>query len=304
MHHVSVTAAHRAVSPEQLWSAWTFEPMTIAALVGAGVLYGVGVARLRRRRARHAGGRRIAAFYGGLLVLALALLSPVHALGETLFSAHMVQHLLLILVVAPLLVLGAPVAPAVVAAPAWCRRMYATGRRLEVMTRLRRALAVPLLVWALGALAMWSWHLPELYAAGLSHPLWHATEHASFLVTAIAFWTLIVHAGGRAGRGHGAAILLTFATALQGAVLGAVLTFATHPLYRDHLPGASAWGIAPLTDQQLAGLIMWVPAGAVYILVMATLFLAWLRAVERGGAPTGATGRGGQEVAAGTGDGP
>jgi putative membrane protein len=288
-----LVSAHGTVAPEAVWSAWTFEPLTIAALLAAGGLYGAGVARLRRRRVGRYAARRIAAFYAGLSTLAVALFSPVHALGATLFSAHMVQHLLLILVAAPLLVVGEPVSPALVVAPRWLRRIYGASRRLAVVTPLRHALAAPVCVWALGALAMWSWHLPELYAAGLSHPLWHALEHASFLATAVAVWTLVVHAGGRAGWGYGAAILVVFGTALQGAALGAVLTFATRPLYPGHLAGASAWGIAPLTDQQLAGLIMWVPGGAAYVLVMALLFLAWLRDAER---------RSRVQVAAGSGD--
>ncbi len=276
-----MTLAHHPVSPATIWIAWTLDPSAIV-LVVLGVLYGLGVRRLRDRN-RAWSAWRSSAFYAGIATLALALLSPLHALGEALFSAHMVQHLLLILVAAPLLVLGAPMRPLLASAPTSLRRAYAAVHRLTPWRALRRASWNVIVVWGLHALAMWSWHLPTLYQAGLESPVWHAAEHTSFLVTGVLFWRLAVPAG-RRRRPHatGASIALVFGTGLQSAVLGAVLAFASRPLYAYHLHGTRAWDVDALTDQRLAGLIMWVPAGAVYLATMAIVFLTWMRRLDAG----------------------
>jgi putative membrane protein len=309
MHDIAVIAAHGPASPEDLWGSWTLEPATLVLLAVAAIAYGTGAQRIASRRtaptgrtppgrpsagpvtrssstparrgARTASRRRVAAFYAGLAVVAVALLSPVGALGEALFSVHMVQHLLLVLAAPPLLVYGSPLVPALLGVPLGVRRALRRLQGLGVLIPVRRALESPIAVGAAHALAMWSWHLPKLYEAGLASPLWHAAEHATFLWTALLFWSLVLGGASRRLLPHGAAILLVFATALQSAALGAVLTFATRPLYPAHFRWAGIWGVDPLTDQQLAGLVMWVPAGAVYLVTMAALFLAWLRDVER-----------------------
>jgi putative membrane protein len=192
-------------------------------------------------------------------------------------------------------VAGLPGAPLALGLPAAPRRGAYWLWRAVALRAARRTLASPVAVAALHALAVWSWHLPTLYEAGLTSPWWHALEHASFLGSALAFWALVLPAGRRRRLGHAPAIFLVFVTALQGAALGAVLTFATRPLYPTHVRRALTWGIGPLTDQQLAGLIMWVPAGIVYLLVMLCLFGGWMKDAER---------RSESSVAIGAGDAP
>jgi cytochrome c oxidase assembly factor CtaG len=277
-----VILAHHPVALDGWWAQWTFEPATAALIAAAAVLYGVGRGRLRRRgRAQHAPSARATAFYAGLALLALALLSPIHALGETLFSAHMVQHLLLILGVAPLLVYGAPLLPVLLALPPAVRRDVGVLRHAPLVGWSVRTVMHPLVVWGLHALVLWTWHLPGLYRAALEDPLLHVLEHSSLLLTAIAFWYLVMATGARRRLALGPAVLFVFTTGLQSGALGALLTFASRPLYPLHVHGARAWGVTPLADQELAGLIMWIPAGAAYLVAMAALLLAWLKDLER-----------------------
>lgn len=277
MHDDAVIFAHHSVSSRDMW-AWSVEPVTIALLALSALLYAVGAARMQRR-GRQPAIRRTISFYAGLGILIVALLSPLDGLAEVLLSAHMVQHLLLILFAAPLLIYGAALVPMIVGLPRGLRRF--AQRIRSVVAPTRKILLNPVVVGCLHALAMWSWHLPALYRWGLQSSSVHALEHASFLSTALLFWALVIDAGRSRRPTYGAAVVLVFATMLQSSALGAVLTFATRPLYSLHIVRAREWGIEPLLDQELAGLIMWIPAGVIYFLTMAILFAAWLNDAER-----------------------
>jgi putative membrane protein len=272
---IDLSWAHGFVAPAHVWNAWELHPLVVLPLAGLAAAYGRGVRRLWvSPRGREAVGPRAAgAFCASLGGLAVALVSPLHRLGESLFSAHMVQHLLLVLVVAPLFVLGRPLVPLALAVP---RRARGALHALSRSPRLAAAGAVAtsaVVVWALHTGAMWAWHLPSLYDAALRSDALHGLEHLSFVATAALFWWA------RPG-----ALLLLFATGLQGAALGAVLTFATKPLYAVSQAAARAWSLSPLSDQQLAGLIMWVPTGAFYLVAMGVLLLRWLREPDPAGA--------------------
>jgi cytochrome c oxidase assembly factor CtaG len=130
--------------------------------------------------------------------------------------------------------------------------------------------------WAVAVLALWLWHLSDLFDAALrSNPI-HALEHACFVLTSTLFWWALVRAHGRRRTGRGAAALYVVAMALQSALLGALLTFSRSPWYYSNGAVVRAWGVTPVQDQQIAGLIMWVPAGAVYFAAAAILFAFWL----------------------------
>jgi putative membrane protein len=276
-----VTPAGELVAPGEVWAAWSLEPLTVGGLLALGLGYATGIARLwAGGRRRVIGPRRVAALYGGLGVLALALVSPLHRLGETLFSAHMIQHLLLMMAAAPLLVLGAPGVALALALPRSARALVHRARRFSLVRRARLLGLNPVVIAGAHGAVMWSWHLPALYERAVAVAALHVLEHATLLLLAVAFWGLVLSAGARRRLAHGPAIFLVFVIGLQGAALGAALTFASHPLYPVHAAGASAWGLGAMADQRLAGAIMWVPAGAVYLLVMAVLFLRWMRAAE------------------------
>jgi putative membrane protein len=243
------------------------EPGALIGVLVVGTLYARGVATLWQRAGADRVVRRwqVACFGGGLLAILVALESPLDALAEALFAIHMVQHLLLILVAGPLLVLGIPLAPLLWGLPQAPRRTFASWwRRIAVLSR-------PMFAFAAHSLALWLWHLPILYEAAVRNRGVHILEHLSFLATAILFWWTITR------RAQGRGVLYVFGLAMQSTVLGALLTFSPTPWYTAHLASAPAWGLAASDDQQLAGLIMWVPGGSVYLAAALGLFAAWLK---------------------------
>ena len=265
-----------------VFSWWSWEPVTVALLALSAGLYGVGLARLWRRAGVGQGVKRWQAlcFAGGLLALVVALLSPVDALGGILFSAHMAQHELLILVAAPLMVLGRPLAPFLWALPPAAREEVGAWSQAPAFAAAWRGLTAPLAVFVIHGLALWIWHLPSLYQATLDDEFIHTLQHLSFFLSSALFWWSLIH--GRFGRlGYGAAVVYVFLTSLHSGVLGALLLFAPRLWYPIYEARTSQWGLSPLEDQQLAGLIMWIPAGVVFIILGLGLFAAWLGEAER-----------------------
>lgn len=259
---------------------FTFDPWVIAPLTVALALYAAGVTRLWR----HAGvGRGIsrmqaACFAAGWLSLVAALVSPLDALGSKLFSAHMVQHEALMLVSAPLMVLARPLA-----AWTWAfgpARRHAIGHAVQARAwaAVWGTLTDPLAAWALHALALWAWHVPSFFEAALNSEVVHACQHACFLGTALLFWWAVLGRDGRVAKGAGAAMAYLFTTMLHTGALGALLTLAPTPWYPHYAQTAMAFGLDPLEDQQLGGLVMWVPGGAAYLaaalVIMARLLAA------------------------------
>ncbi len=199
---------------------------------------------------------RLPWFALGCMALLAALVSPLENAAHDLFSAHMAQHLVLVYVAAPLFVAAFP------------------------GVTLPRALTSVVVVWSLHIAALWAWHLPSLYTVALYENAVHVLEHTSFLGTAILFWYAV--ASPNAARLDAPrALLLVFITAVAGGALGAVLTLTPTPLYEIHRAGTEAWGLTLLEDQQLAGLVMWVPAGVVYLGTACALFVGWMRRLER-----------------------
>jgi putative membrane protein len=240
--------------------------------------YAAGVARLWRN-AGIGQGVRIAqaiAFASGSAVIALALLSPLDAWSERLLSAHMIQHELLMLVAAPLVAMSAPLIALLWLLPPTARRRTMMSVRHPTVDAAWASLMAPATVWLLHAAALWIWHVPALYAAAVASEPIHAVQHLCFFGTSVMFWWGIAH--GRYGRiGYGAAVVYVFATAVHSGVLGALLTFSTGLWYPFYGPTTQAAGFSPLEDQQLAGLLMWVPAGGIFIAGGLFFFLAWLR---------------------------
>jgi putative membrane protein len=191
----------------------------------------------------------------------------------------MTQHELLMLVAAPLLVLGRPIVPFLWALPREWTLTLARFSKLTAWERTWQTISNPLVAWMLNAIVLWSWHLPFLFEATLESESIHALQHASFLLSALLFWWAVIH-GRRRALGFGLAVLYMFTTALHSGLLGALLTFANTVWYPAYAERTSAWGLTPLQDQQLGGLIMWVPAGLVYVAAGLSLFTGWLRESE------------------------
>jgi putative membrane protein len=258
-------AAGGAAARVPSWQ-WNLEPWLLAPLLLAAVLYAAGVARLWLQAGAGRGilRWRVAAFVSGWLALAAALVSPLDALGSLLFSAHMVQHELLMVAAAPLLVLGRPLAAWTWAlAPRW-RHAIGHATHWPWLAWGWRRLTQPLHAWALHALALWLWHLPQLFDAALRSEGWHVLQHASFLGTALLFWWAVLGGDPRA-RGSGFALAYLFTTMMHTAALGALLALAPTAWYAGYVASAGALGVDPVQDQQLGGLVMWVPGGVAYL---------------------------------------
>ena len=276
---VPMTLAHTPVARSDLWSSWRPDPLILGILVLTALLYGSGLAHLGLRRRQLVRPAHVAAFAGALLALAIALASPLELAASSVFAAHMVQHLLLMLVVAPLLVCGRPVLVLGRAMPLRGRRLFVRVRARPSVRSARAVLFHPVSAWVIGVVVLWAWHLPALYEVALRRDGLHALEHATLIATAALVWALAL---GRTRRPLAvpAASGLLLATALQSGTLGAVLALAQRPLYPIHAAVAPSWGLTPLEDQQLAGGLMWVPPGIVYTVVIAALLAHWLGSLE------------------------
>jgi cytochrome c oxidase assembly factor CtaG len=266
-------------APHDLWSAWNLHPVLLGGLLLTARAYWRGQTSGPRRpidtwRAR--------CFTAALVALGLALLSPLDALSGALASAHMVQHLLLLLVAAPLLALSAPSSAILRGSPLALRRASGRWRRRLGLTHGNLGvLRHPAAVWLLSVGVIWFWHAAAPYDATLDNQLLHVLEHASFLVTAVLFWQVVVGVRGAARVPGGLGVLLVFAMAMQSVFLAVLLTFARTPWYSGYAATTAPWGLDPLTDQRLAGVIMWIPAGGIYLVVALALLVAWIRATER-----------------------
>jgi cytochrome c oxidase assembly factor CtaG len=260
----------RALSPWDL--------AVVVLLLALGVLYLAGTIRLRRRSGVT---RRLesAAFAAGWCALMASVLPPLDALAVQLFSVHMLQHELMMLIGAPLVTFGRPL-------PLWLAAISGAPRNIATRALQSapvsggwRLLTTPVLACGLHGLAIWIWHMPRLYDAAVENEALHALQHAMFIGTSLLLWWGLLY--GRYGRaGYGAAVFYLFATAVHTGILGAMLTFARVPLYDAYAVPAAARGIDALGDQQTAGLVMWVPAGLVLTLAGLAFFVAWLSASD------------------------
>jgi putative membrane protein len=270
------------IAPDDVWRAWTFEPAVIALLVASAGLYAIGVGRLWEGSDIGSGVQiwRVAAFAAGWVALVIALVSPLHALGSALFSAHMTQHEILISIAAPLLILGRPVVPFLWAFPKGFRHALGNLARVPEIHGVWSLLTTPSVAFGLHATSLWLWHLPGAYQASLRSDVVHSLQHATFFSTALLFWWTILGAS-RSGLARGRAVLYLFLTALQTGALGALLTFAPSLWYPAYATTTSSWGLSPLDDQQLGGLIMWIPGSVAYLIAALALVAQWLRESER-----------------------
>lgn len=270
-------------TPGEVWGSWAGEPLALVGLAAAVWCYARGTAAVWRQVGR---GRVVTRWHAwawalGVVALAAAVASPLEAVAGSLFSAHMVQHVLLTIVAAPLLVLSRPTVPLLQGLPhAWRRRTARWRQQAEPLTRITYASVWPLGVAGLYAGVTLLWHLPGPYQAAVRSDVVHGLEHATLLGAAVLLWWVIRETGQRSEFGHGTGIIVVFIVALTHTALGAVLTFAPHVLYAHYAAATEVWGIGPLYDQHLAGLAMWAPGKIVHGVVTVVLVVAWLRAAE------------------------
>ena len=270
--------AHEAEAIGTGPSAWDVAALLLVTV--GGLMYLVGTIELNRRGARVRAGER-AAFWIGWAAMLAALAPPLDSAAARSFSSHMVQHELLMLLGAPLMIVGRPILPWLWALPVGVRRI--AGRPMqpgEAPARVWRWLTFPALAWAVHGGVIWLWHAPVLYQAALESEAVHAIQHATFVGTAVLFWWGLIY--GRYGRAaYGASALFVFMTMMHTGALGALFALSTTPYYALYRDRGELAGIDAVSDQQLAGLYMWIPSGIVLTIFALALILAWLSESER-----------------------
>lgn len=252
---------------------WDVHPERSAVLIALGLLYAAGITRVGRDRGGSAWGQS-GWFLAGLLALALAVQSPLHHLADRyLFSAHMVQHLLLTLVVPPLLLLGTP---------AW---LVGPWLQFPWLTKFGHTAAYPAAAFFSFNLFFAYIHLPTIYDAVFGNEVSHAWSHAALLITGVATWMPIASPIPEVlprlplpGR-----MLYCFLQTIPGSLVGSMITLADQVLYRHYSTAALELGVDPLADQQLGGLFMWVVAGSYFLVLLTVLFFIWADREERRG---------------------
>jgi len=250
----------------------------LGALLVTGAIYARGWRVLSRRMPQRFGGSRLAAFLGGLAVIAFALMSPLDALAGQRLSAHMTQHQLLMMVAPPLLWLGAPVAPMLLGLPRRIRRALAAALGSRRVRPIAHIIAQPAFGWVSFAVAFWTWHAAPLYELALRSHAWHHVEHACFVATAMLFWrAVILPWPARSPWPRWTMIPYLLLADLQNTILAAILTLSdrlVYPVYASVQRG----GVSALDDQSVAGVIMWVPGSLVFLVAAVWLAMEALNA--------------------------
>jgi putative copper resistance protein D len=258
---------------------WSFHPQVAISLLVAAAAYLWAVRRVNRAHPAHpVPPDRPILFLAGLGCLAVALMSGIEAYDTELFSAHMVQHLLLVFGAAPAIVLAAPITLALRAATPEAR-----ARWLLPILRSRpvKVLGHPLVAWLLFTAAMWGSHVSPLFDAALEDPLVHDVEHGLYLATALLFWWPVVGRDPSPWRlPHAARVFYLFLQMPLNSLLGVAILFSAEVLYPHYLTTGRPWPPSPLEDQQLAGAIMWGVGDAGFIVAILLVIATWMRHEE------------------------
>ena len=280
----STVAAHGVVTEPPtvagLLFGWTFEPAVVIPLVATALAWRAAVRRVDAAHPANPVPRaRSVAFYGALLAAAVALDSGVALYDTTLFSIHMVQHLLLTLVAAPLFVLSAPITLLLrLASPETRQR-----RILPVLhSRVVRALSFPVVAWVLFAGVMWGTHFSPIFDRALEDPFIHDLEHVAYLAAGVLFWWPAIGLDPAPWRmSHPVRALYVLMQMPQNTFLAVAVLNAEQPLYAHYATLVRSWGPSPLIDQQTAASEMWLFGDLGFLIAILGLVFAWMRHEER-----------------------
>jgi putative membrane protein len=256
---------------------WSFEPQVVVPLALALVVVFTGRTRLGFRAKRSPPG--VSLFLAGWTVLTFALVSPLHEAGERSFTMHMIEHELIMLVAALLLVLSDAGGILAWGLPRPLRRLLA-GRWTSPLQTLWKRLTDPVVATIIQGVVLWAWHAPALFDRALESDWWHAAQHLSFVLASLLFWSAMLNP--RRGN-HLVSASCLFLTSMVEGALGALMTFSGSPWYAAYAAmGVTGIGVDPETDQQLAGLIMWIPGGLLHGLAALLLLHRWFKSTEEG----------------------
>jgi cytochrome c oxidase assembly factor CtaG len=271
-------AAHDVSGVLASSSTWSYDPWLLAPLYLVGIGFCLGTQKLWTAAGFGRGVqlRQVAAFWTGWLVLGLAITSPLHWLGERLFSAHMIEHELIMVVAAPLMAYARINGALLWSLPQ--RWRPAAGRILTagMIATCWRAVSHPVTATTLHGLALWIWHAPPFYRLALENVAAHRLQHISFFILSLLFWWVLFHGRGPQHSSRvrdGISVACLFITVLHSGLLGALLTLSPRVWFPQQGLLAVDFGLTPLEDQQLAGLVMWIPMGTLY--TCAALFFAY-----------------------------
>jgi len=257
--------------------------MLTIAIVLTACVYLRGWLAIRKTRAQQFAPVRLNWFLLGLAVLWMAVASPLDGFADVLLSAHMLQHLLLMSVVPPLLLLGWPVVPLLRGLPAWILKPgLGPLLRIGVLRRLGRWLISPPVAWLAMNLTFLGWHVPAAYDFALTHEHWHDFEHVCFLTSSLAFWWCVIQPWPtQQRRNEWGLVLYLLAADIVNTALSAFLAFCDWPVYRYYLTQANPFHVSPLSDQVLGAVIMWVGGSFVFLVPAAWITFTLLQAPSR-----------------------
>ncbi|HET7570658.1 MAG TPA: cytochrome c oxidase assembly protein [Gammaproteobacteria bacterium] len=256
---------------------WVWEPWVLLCLALATIPYLIGLYRMGAEERRRLGPFRAVSFFTGILVLFFAVEYPLNALEHALYSAHMVEQLLLLLIAPSLLVTGRPVATWIWAFDSRSRSRIARGWNRFGLTGACEWLGRPVIVWLLLVAALCFWHFPGPYDWALQHKWLHDIERLSLLGPALGYWSIVIEPyGRRRALGYGATMIYVVSIGFVMALIAAILTLSPHALYAAHLHTTQAYGLTPLQDQHIAGAIMWIPSNMIHLVTLCALFFAWM----------------------------
>ena len=266
------------------WSSWAFPFWATSGLLATALLYLRGWRRIRRTRPLLFPPWRAWCFLGGLLALWIAIASPLDTLDGLLLVAHMTQHLILMSVAPPLLLLGAPAVPLLRALP---RSVLRDGLgpffRTPTLHRVFHLLTHPVFAWLAMNIAYLAWHVPQAYELALRSPGWHEVEHACFFGTSLLFWFPVIQPWPSVSRGSRWAMLPYLVGAdLVNTALSAFLTFSGRVIYPSYANGPRIFGLSALDDQVAAGALMWVIGSIFYLVPLAAIAIHLLSPQSRG----------------------
>lgn len=255
-------------------TAWALDPVLVPALVVAAFTYLLGLREARRRGRQPVPAWRVTAFFGGLVAVAFVLLGPLDTWNDELFFIHMLQHLILMIVAAPLLLLGRPVQVALQAlSPGHSRTIIGALFRRNWIRQLATLVTHPMTVFLAFNLNLALWHLPAMYTRALESELVHEIEHVAFFATGLLFWWIIIDP---VPRHHRASphwqFGVCFGTCMFGGLVAAALTVSNRVLYPFYLDANQPWGLTALTDQKIGGGIMWISGAVYFVLMFAMLY--------------------------------
>ena len=274
----SGASAHEAglLAPDELnsWRSLLPEPLAFGVVVVLLAAYGRGSSKVPVPASRSV------AFVAGLVALLIAVSPAFESIAYALLSGHMLQHLVLLVVSAPLVAYSRPVAPLLLGMPARVRRAVTPALLRHTLKHVGGHFVYPAGALLLASAVLWLWHAPVLYQAALHNPWVHTLEHALFLGTGVLFWAALLPATRRARARSGAGLLALFAMSVQGAMLGALLTFSSRLWFEHYAATAPAWGVTGVDDQLIAGLLMWMVGGLVYAAAAAVLLGLSFSAME------------------------